>query len=455
MIQIFFMAIILATGQCDASASQRPYQPYGAALEMFYDKSAEVLMCGPAGTGKSRAILEKLHLCASKYAGMRGLIVRKTRASLSESGLVTFEDKVLPLGSPMVGNTARRYRQVYEYPNGSEIIVGGMDNATRVMSTEYDLVIPLEATELSHEDLDNLSTRCRNGVMPYQQIIADCNPASPRHHLKLRADGGVTRLLNSKHEDNPVLFDQVKKCYTAFGLSYLARLDNLFGVRKQRLRHGIWAMADGMVYADAYLPAFNLVDRFDAPKEWRRVWSVDFGFRNPFVWQCWAVDGDGRMFLIAEIYRTNRLVEDHAADILAWQKANNEPNPEVIVCDHDAEDRATLERHLGLSTEAATKVVSVGIQTTAARMAKAGDGKVRLSLMRDSLQHRDAELVEAKHPCSTEEEIEGYVWNDKKDEPVKKDDHGCDAMRYAVMYVDVGGLPLILFGGEVEDVDYD
>lgn len=291
--------------------------------------------------------------------------------------------------------------------------------------------------------------------MPYQQIIADCNPSSPRHHLKLRCDRGVTRRLDSKHEDNPVLFDQEKKCFTAFGLSYLARLDNLVGVRKQRLRHGNWAMADGMVYAESFEPARNLVDRFDVPKEWRRVWSVDFGFRNPFVWQCWAVDGDCRMYLVAEIYRTNRLVEDHAADILVWQKANDEPNPEAIVCDHDAEDRATLERYLGMNTVAATKAVSVGLQTTAARMLKQGDGKVRLALMRDSLIHRDAELGEAKKPCATDEEIEGYVWNDRKDEPVKKDDHGCDAMRYAVMYVDAGALPLILFGGDIADDSFD
>lgn len=77
-------------------AESRPYTPYGAAGQLFYARAAEVLLAGPAGTGKSRACLEKLHLAAMKYPGMRGLIVRKTRESLSESGLVTFEDKVLP-----------------------------------------------------------------------------------------------------------------------------------------------------------------------------------------------------------------------------------------------------------------------------------------------------------------------------------------------------------------------
>ena len=34
-----------------------------------------------------------------KYARMRGLVIRKTRESLSEAALVTFEEKVLPAGS--------------------------------------------------------------------------------------------------------------------------------------------------------------------------------------------------------------------------------------------------------------------------------------------------------------------------------------------------------------------
>src|SRR5262245_31649383 len=112
------MAIVTVTGSVEASPDQRPYQPIGAALNAFYSRAPELLLSGPAGTGKSRAILEKLHLCALKWPGMRGLIVRKTRASLSESGLVTFEEKVLPAHSG-IKRASRRYRQLYKYPNGS------------------------------------------------------------------------------------------------------------------------------------------------------------------------------------------------------------------------------------------------------------------------------------------------------------------------------------------------
>ena len=52
------------------------YQPHGAARELFGRRQTEVVLCGPAGTGKSRAGLEKLHWCCVKYPHVRGLLVR-------------------------------------------------------------------------------------------------------------------------------------------------------------------------------------------------------------------------------------------------------------------------------------------------------------------------------------------------------------------------------------------
>jgi phage terminase large subunit len=115
---------------------------------------------------------------------MRALIVRKTRTSLTESALVTFEDKVLPEHSRLTEGAQRRLRQSYSYPNGSNIVVGGLDDSQRVMSTEYDMIYVMEAIEATENDWENLTTRLRNGVMPYQQIIADTNPDAPTHWLK-------------------------------------------------------------------------------------------------------------------------------------------------------------------------------------------------------------------------------------------------------------------------------
>jgi hypothetical protein len=114
------------------------YWPYGGARALWESRAPEVLLSGPAGTGKSRACLEKGYYLARKYPGSRGLIARKTRASLTEAALVTFEEKVLPPGAPLRYGPQRENREVYRLGNGSEIVVGGMDRPSRVMSTEYD-----------------------------------------------------------------------------------------------------------------------------------------------------------------------------------------------------------------------------------------------------------------------------------------------------------------------------
>ena len=58
--------------------------------------------------------------------------------------------------------------------------------------------------------------------------------------------------------------------------------------------------------------------------------------------------------------------------------------------------------------------------------------------------------MEAKRPLCTEQEIDGYVWEKaadgrpNKEQPVKADDHGCDAKRYAVAYADGLGVKRLM-----------
>jgi phage terminase large subunit len=435
------------------TALRHHYRPRGAAAQVFASRAPEVLLSGPAGTGKSRAALEKLHAMMLANPGARGLIVRKTLVSLGSTGLVTWREKVaaesIAAGHVVWYGGSQQEAAAYRYSNGSVVVVGGLDKPQKVMSSEYDVIFVQEAIELTIDDWEALTTRLRNGRISFQQLIADCNPWTPSHWLKQRADRGDTLMLHSRHEDNPVLFHE-DGTLTAVGADYIGKLDRLTGVRHHRLRHGRWVAAEGLIYEE-WDPAAHLVDRFPIPESWSRWWSIDFGYTNPFVWQDWAEDPDGRLYLVREIYRTRTLVEDHAKHILRlvapggrWQ----EPRPRAIICDHDAEDRATLERHLGLSTKAATKTVSDGIQAAQARLRPAGDGKPRLFVLRDAVVERDPELEDAKRPTCTVEEVVGYVWDQTpgkppKETPVKDNDHGMDALRYMVAQRDLGAMPRI------------
>jgi len=421
------------------------YAPRGSAQALFACKAARVLVSGPAGTGKSRACLEKMHLAMKNVPGAKGLIVRRTQESLTKSALPTFENHVaeadIEAGAITWFGGSGREAAGYRYDNGSAINVGGMDKPDKILSTEYDIIYVQEANEISEESWGKLGTRLRNWKMSYQQLMADCNPTYPTHWLKELCNQGKCVELVSTHQENPRLYN-ADGTETPQGKDYLQLLRETTPlVVKLRLYDGLWVAAEGIVF-EGWSDAVHLIAPFEIPQDWPRYWVVDFGFVNPFVCQWWAEDHDGRMFMYREIYRTKRLVEDHAKDMLAQVRDEDgswtESRPSKIICDHDAEDRATLKKHLGMGTHAARKDVSRGIQAVASRLKVLDDGKPRLYIFKGARCHpADQNLVKQKKPTCTAEEIPRYMWDPKKDAPVKENDHGCDCIRYKVADKDI------------------
>ncbi|WP_062434960.1 phage terminase large subunit [Herbidospora daliensis] len=447
------------------------FEPRGAAKEAFARTDPELLLSGAAGTGKSVGALYKVFFACLMTPRVRALIVRKTHASLTASTLVTFREKIA--AEAIEHGYVRWYGgsgsepASFKFRNGSVVVVGGLDRATRLLSTEYDLCFIDEAIECTEEDIDTIVTRLRNGRLSYQQLIMATNPGPPTHHLKIRADEGRAVMLYSKHEDNPRMHDGTE--WTEYGRDYLTRLESLTGARYHRMRWGKWVANEGIIY-EGWDPSVHVVDRFVVPDDWTRYWTVDFGYVNAFVCQMWAEDPDGRLFMYREHYSTKKTVDEMAEAILETVTKPNpdfvaprdgshvpahrkrgewtEPMPRLILADHDAEGRAVLERELGRSTRAAKKAVLDGIQAVQQRMKVASDGRPRLFLLRDSRVARDQELADAKKPTSTEEEIPGYVWDvgagkNPKEQPLKDGDHGCDAMRYLVLHRDPRNKPSI------------
>lgn len=481
-VNIIMTCLSVIPGLDSGKIMQHVYRPVGSARELFTCRDMEVILSGAAGTGKTRACAEKAHAMAMLNPGSRGLIVRKTAVSLTSTTLVTFKEHVakeaLASGEVRWFGGSGNEDKGYKYANGSTITVAGMDRASRIMSSEYDFIYVGEATELTEDDWEALSSRLRNNKISFQQLFADCNPDSPYHWLKQRCDRGQATIIYCKHEDNPALYDNGE--WTTLGKEYLQRLDNLTGVRKERLRYGRWAAADNLVY-DEYDPNIHLRKSFFMPlPDWPRYLTVDFGLNNPFVCQWWVEDPDGRLIMYREIYRTGRLVEDHCQEIQKWidweknravkrdpvkvdpfelidaeerfrkerdyRRAVRGPDvtPVAVITDHDLEGRGTLERYLGLHTTAAHKSVLEGIDAVKQRLQVQADGKPRLMLCRDALVNVDESLVEAKKPFCTEQEILEYSWDSNrvaggkvKEQPKKENDHGMDAMRYMVAFKDL------------------
>lgn len=426
------------------AGSDAGYEPHGAAAEFWRCKDQEVVISGPAETGKTLVCLHKLDTMAWKYPGLQGAIVRRTYQSMPGSVLQTFDKKVLGAWDPhkksfdQTLTPVRKYGgskpEWYDYPNGSRLWVGGMDKPSKVLSSERDVIYVNQVEELELNEWETLTTRTtgRAGNMPYSQIIGDCNPSHPQHWLLARRDEGKLTFLESRHEDNPVLYDHTTGLWTEQGLRTLAVLDNLTGVRYLRLRKGIWAQAEGIVY-DEYDPA---VHDFTELGEYKRyIASVDWGYTNPGVIQVWGLDGDDRMYLVREIYHTRR-TDDWWSE--RAKELDNEFGISMFVCDLSEPAYIEKFRRKRLNAIGGFNSVGPGINAVKERLKRADDGKPRLYFRLNALRQPDPWLKENHKPTQTRDELSLYIWNDKtmKDEPIKENDHGMDAMRYAVAYVD-------------------
>lgn len=417
----------------------------GAVAELHRATDHEIMVAGPAETGKTFGTLWHLDTVLRRSPRAQGAMVRKVASDIGPTVLRTYLRVVGMSGSGATaygGNSP----QWFDYPNGARLYIGGMDRPGKVLSGERDIIYVNQAEELTGDDWQTLTTRAtgRGAVVDHPQVIGDCNPGAPHHWILQRPS---LRVLHSRHADNPTLYDDAGGL-TEQGKRTMAVLENLTGVLRLRLYLGQWVSAEGMVY-DLFDRATHLIDPFPIPASWMRIRSIDFGYTNPFVCQWWALDGDGRMYLYREIYMTGRTIKRHAETIRAveqWHLPDGADNPDreritLSVADHDAEDRATLaEERIG--THAAEKAVSRGIQKVQERLVVAGDGRPRLFIFRNALVERDQTLVEKKRPTCTAEEFESYVWpkgqdgRPVKEMPVKEFDHGMDALRYAVMRLD-------------------
>jgi phage terminase large subunit len=143
------------------------------------------------------------------------------------------------------------------------------------------------------------------------------------------------------------------------------------------------------------------------------------------------------MYLYREIYRTQITIDEHAAEV---KRLSGTETYRATVCDHDAGERALLER-AGVPTVKAIKKIEGGINAVRARLVKQTDGRPRIYFLRTASTTIDRALADGLKPVSTVGEFDCYAFPSTastrlKEEPIKEHDHGMDAMRYAVMHLD-------------------
>ncbi len=300
-----------------------PYSLYGGVRECVFSRERECMLAGGAETGKTLGLLWLFDALAKKYPGAQLSIIRKVRADLLPSVLRTYKRDFLDRGyCPGVTAYGGENPAWYDYPGGSRIWLGGMDDPGRTLSAERDAIMVNQAEQLSLTDWEYL-TRCvtgRGAVMPYTRLVGDCNPAHRSHWILRRAAAGSLTLYNSTHRDNPVLWDHARNEWTEQGLRTREALGKLTGDRYMRLFQGVWANPEGAIF-QVFDEAKHKVKAFDPPAAWPRAVGVDPV--GAFVAALWAAfDPRGRVLHVYREYMEpfGLTTRQHAANILALSK---------------------------------------------------------------------------------------------------------------------------------------
>lgn len=405
------------------------YKPLEWQEEPLYDISPVMLLTGSAGGGKSRIAAEKLHAFCMTYPGAMAIMLRKKRQSMTNSTVLFMERTVIGR-DPSVTHYSSKLR--FEYANGSVLAYGGMADEEQMEQIRsigqqggVDIAWMEEANRFFETDFNELTARMRGTAAPWTQIILSTNPDHPLHWIRRRLIlGGEASVYYSRADQN-----------IHNPSSYQSTLARLTGHVGARLRDGQWVKAEGTVY-DTFNDSVHVIEPFPIPPDWRKIRVIDFGYSNPFVCLWIAIDPDDVMYVYREVYMTQRTVTSHSKTIM---DLSQEDDIEATVCDHDAEDRATLEEN-GIETIPAIKDISRGIQAVKDRLED--HARPRIKIFRNLLHEIDYRLEESKKPISVLDEFPSYAWPTSadgrpiKEVPMKVNDHGMDALRYGVMYVD-------------------
>ena len=173
----------------------------------------------------------------------------------------------------------------------------------------------------------------------------------------------------------------------------------------------------------------HVIEPFAVPYEWYDNISIDPGLNNPLSAHWYAVDFDGNVYVIAEHYQAQKDIIFHSqkikeiCDNLNWHRRNGYINALI--------DSAASQRTLASTKSVADLFYDNGIlvNTNVNKDVFSGIQRVK-SYFKNA--NGKARLFIFKNCTNMIREIKTYRWGDG-DNPIKKDDHAVDELRYYIM----------------------
>lgn len=287
----------------------------------------EALYGGAAGGGKSDcAIVEALRQVHIPH--YRGLILRKTYPQLSD--LIDRSREIYLAAFPKAKYNDQKH--CWSFPSGAKIYFGAMQytkDRTNYQGKRYDFIDFDELTQFTWDEYSYLFSRNRPGGPGTRCYIrAQANPGGVGHgwvkerfitaakpmttiweEFQVRTPEGKT--IKEKRDrifvpasvfDNKILMNNSPE--------YLASLAQMPEAERNALLYGDWDSFSGQVFTEwrnnpegyESRRGTHVISPFRIPDSWKIYRGFDFGYSKPFSVGWYAIDHDGRMYRIRELY---------------------------------------------------------------------------------------------------------------------------------------------------------
>lgn len=278
---------------------------------------------GARGGGKSWAVRNKAIRLCMRYKGIKCLIVRRTYPELTNNHIEPLQ-KIIPIKIARYNKTDK----VFKFHNGSTIKFGYCNNdkdLNQYQGAEYDVIFIDEATQLQEMWIKKIVVCCR-GVNNFpKRIYYTCNPGGASHGYFKRI------FIDKKYEqgEHPEDYTFIQalvtdnKALMASQPEYIKELEALPPKLRDAWLYGRWDIFEGQFFEDfretpdielcakaGITPEEALTQRrfthviepFEIPRGWNIMRSYDFGYNKPFSLGYWAIDYDGILYRIMEMY---------------------------------------------------------------------------------------------------------------------------------------------------------
>ena len=281
---------------------------------------------GARGGGKSWSVRTKAKILAASYAGIKLLIVRRTFPELVNNHINQLREELHGLAR------YNKTEKVFTFPNGSTIKFGYCNNdkdLDQYQGAEYDVIFLDEATQLQEMWIKKI-TACVRGVNDFpKRIYYTCNPGGASHGYFKRLF--IDRNYEAGEDPEDYSFIQAlvtdNKALMETQPDYIKQLEALPPKLREAWLYGRWDIFEGQFFEDfrttpdiekcaaaGITPEeaaeqhrwTHVIEPFDLNAGERRGWNImrsyDFGYNKPFSLGYWAVDYDGVLYRIMEMY---------------------------------------------------------------------------------------------------------------------------------------------------------